>query len=147
MSWSGGALTRDMYNDLQDGMVRSAEKVADRAKQLVPVGEGVPMHLRDTIRARGKRKKPNIQILATALAGGGYETALPGAFVFAGDRDKGVYWAHMVEFGTYEADAHPYMRPAVDSNFNAILAEAQRSGQRALNRKRRARVARRKALA
>jgi len=138
-TWNGGPITKDMYTELQAGMVKSAEQIAARARSLAPVGEGDPKHLRDTIRAKGRRKKSGLEILAARLARSDYETALPGAWVFAGNRDEYVYWAHFVEFGTYEAPAHPFLRPAMDSNFNATLAEAKRAGQRALNKRRRAR--------
>ena len=137
--WNGGPITRDMYQEMQAGMLASAERVATTARALVPTGPGVPKHLKETIRARGMRKKSRLEILAHGLAGGEYETALPGAFVFAGDRDAYVYWAHFVEYGTYDKPARPFLRPAVDANFNATLAEADRAGQRALNKRRRQR--------
>ena len=144
--WNGGEITKDMYSEMQQAMVKSAEQIADRAKSLVPVGPGIPKHLKDTIRAKGRRKKSGAEILAHLLASGEkYETALPGAWVFAGDRDADVYWAHWVEFGTYSGAAHPFLRPAVDANFNATLAESERAGRRVVNKRRRARVARRTA--
>lgn len=143
-TWNGGAITRDMYTELQDSMVESAERIAEKARSLVPVGPGDPKHLRDTIRARGKRKKGVVERLVHGAATGDYERELPGAFVFAGERDEGVYWMHWVEFGTYEQPAHPYMRPAVDANFNATLAEAEHAGRRVVNKRRRSRARRRR---
>lgn len=147
--WNGGEISRDMYTEMQQAMLKSAEGIATKARQLVPVGEGVPEHLRDTIVAKGKRKKSRAELLAHLLAGGEYETALPGAFVFAGTtggtKETDVYWAHFVEFGTYESPAHPFMRPAADAGFSSTLAEAEHAGRRVINRRRRARAARRRA--
>jgi len=145
--WNGGEITKDMYSEMQQAMVKSAGQIAEKAKSLVPVGPGDPKHLKDTIRAKGRRKKSGFELLAHGLATGDYalETALPGAWVFAGDRADGVYWAHWVEFGTYSGAAHPFLRPAVDANFNATLAESERAGRRVVNKRRRARVARRTA--
>ncbi len=143
--WNGGEITKDMYTEIQQAMLTSAEGIANRAKQLVPVGEGVPQHLRDTIRAVGRRKRSRAETLVRGIFSGDYETALPGAWVMAGLRQLGVYWAHWVEFGTYSKPAHPFLRPAVDASFNAVLAETERAGRRVINKRRRARVAKRKA--
>ena len=141
--WHGGEITRDMYAEMQAAMLASAEQVAAQAKALVPVGKGVPKHLRDTIRAQGRRKRSRLEVLTHGLASGDYETALPGAWVFAGERnkpkDQAVYWAHWVEYGTYAKPARPFLRPAADANFNPTLAEAERAGKRAINKRRRAR--------
>lgn len=143
-TWNGGEITKDMYTQIQQAMITSAEGIAQKAKRLVREGEGKPQHLRDTIRAVGRRKKPRLEILAHGVASGDYETALPGAWVIAGARRLGVYWAHYVEFGTFESPAHAFMRPAADSSFNAVLAEAAHAGQRVINRRRRRRAARRR---
>ncbi|MFH1603242.1 MAG: hypothetical protein ABIH03_04990 [Pseudomonadota bacterium] len=143
--WNGGEITRDMYAEMQQAMLQSAESVAAKARQLAPVGRGDPMHLRDTIRAVGRRKRSRLEVLAHGLASGDYETALPGAWVFAGARDKRVYWAHWVEYGTYDTPGQPYLRPAVDANFNATVAHAERAGRRVILKRRRARAAARRA--
>jgi len=148
--WHGGAISREMYTELQQAMVASAERIAETAKQLVPEGPGIPKHLKDTIVAKGKRKKSRAELLVQSIAGGvAYETALPGAFVFAGTtggtKQTDVYWAHFVEYGTYESAAQPFMRPAADSNFDATLAEAERAGRRVVLKRRRTRAAARRA--
>jgi len=147
--WNGGEISKDMYKELQDAMVQSAWGIADKAKSLVPVGEGIPEHLRDTIVAKGKRKKGLGETLSHYIASGEYETALPGAFVFAGTtggtKETDVYWAHFVEYGTYFKSAHPFLRPAADSSFNAVMADAERAGRRVVLKRRRARTAQRKA--
>jgi len=144
-TWNGGEISKEMYQELQDAMVKSAEGIADKARALVPIGEGDPKHLQDTIRAVGKRKRSLFDVISRGISSGDYETALPGAYVFAGDRDEYVYWAYFVEYGTYFKDAHPFLRPAADSSFNAVLAEAERAGRRVILERRRARDAQRRA--
>ena len=147
--WNGGKITEDMYTEMQGAMLTSAEGIANKAKQLVPVGDlddhpekAAAIHLRDTIRAKGRRKRSGLEILARGIVSGvKYETALPGAWVFAGFRSLGVYWAHWVEFGTYSKAARPFMRPAADAGFNPTLAEAERAGRRVVNKRRRTRAA------
>ncbi len=150
--WNGGKITEDMYAEMQGAMLTSAKGIANRAKQLVPVGDlgahpekAADIHLRDTIRAVGRRKRSRLETLARGIVSGIYETALPGAWVFAGFRRLGVYWAHWVEFGTYSKPARPFLRPAADAGFNPTLAEADRAGRRVVNKRRRTRVAARKA--
>lgn len=149
--WNGGKITEDMYTEMQQAMLTSAKGIASKAKQLVPVGEladhppkAAAIHLRDTIRAVGRRKRSRLETIARGIASGDYETALPGAWVIAGLRRAYVYWHHWVEYGTYSKPARPFMRPAVDSSFDAVLAESSRAGQRVINKRRRTRKANRK---
>ncbi len=148
--WNGGKITEDMYTEIQQSMIKSAEGIANRAKQLLPAGElahpkkAADTHLRDTIRAVGRRKRSGFETIARGIVSGRYETALPGAWVMAGLRRLGVYWAHWVEFGTYSKPARPFLRPAADAGFNPTLAETERAGRRVVNKRRRTRVAARK---
>jgi len=139
--WHGEQITKEMYTEVQQALLSSAEVIATKARALVPEDTGA---LKLSIRAMGRRKRSQIETLARGLAGGSYETALPGAWVFAGRRSERVYWAHWVEYGTYDKPAHPFMRPAMDSSFNAVLAEAGRAGQRVINKRRRTRAAARR---
>lgn len=134
-TWNGGPITRDMFTELQGAMLDKAKDIAAAARSNVPVRTG---KLRGTIRARPGRYG-RLKAAVHGLATGEYETALPVAYVFAGNRQERIYWHYFVEYGTYDKLAHPYMRSAVDANFNATLAEAARAGQRALNKKRRER--------
>jgi len=120
--WYGDQIVSDMREELQEAFFESAKRIEADAKAICPVGPGKPMHLRDTIRARQARQ----------------EKWKPSAYVFMGDRNRGVYWHYMVEFGTYFQPAHPVLRPAADKNFNAAVAEAQHAGRRVINAKRRA---------
>lgn len=139
---------QDMYDELVEGFYKSAVRIRDRAKDLVPVGDlaahpdkaNPEMHLRDTIRAAKSRRKSQVsQLLQYFTERGSFYKDDPAAFVIAGKREADVYWQYWVEYGTYFKPARPFMRPAVDSNFNAILAEAERSGRRAVNKRRRLR--------
>jgi len=121
-TWYGDQVISDLRDELQKSFFESAKRIETDAKANVALGPGDPMHLRDTIRARQAVQ----------------ERYKPSAYVFAGDRDRGVFWHYMVEFGTYFQPAHPFLRPAADKNFNPALAEAAHAGQRAINAKRRA---------
>ena len=118
----GPQAVEDMLIAMQKACSNTANRVRDTAKGLVRVGPGNPMHVRDTIIARNVLK----------------EAYRPMSLVTAGNRDKGVYWHYMLEFGTYFSDAHPFMRPAYQRNFSAFKAEALRGGKRAINARRRA---------
>ncbi len=150
--WNGKKITEDMYSELQAAHMQSAETIADKARQLVPEGKlskhakkaSKSLHLKDTIRARPRRKRSKIEGFVHGLVSGDYESAIPGAWVFAGARKRRVYWAYWVEFGTYDGDAHPFMRPAADSSFNATLEHAARAVHRVTLKQRRARTAARK---
>ena len=126
--WYGEDVIAGMEGSMLDAMLVSGERIKARAQTLIDLGPGDPMHLRDTVRIKkGKKDKKS-------------------AFVFAGNRLKGVYWGAMLEYGTYNSSAHPFMRPAVDQNFNATKAEAARAGKREVNKARRASTKTRKFL-
>ncbi len=125
--WYGEDIIDGMEFELQGAFFKSAERIAANAKSRVvrsdlPITPEHPGHLKDTIRARHARR----------------EKDMPGAFVFAGNVRKGIYWQWMVEYGTYDKSARPYMRPAINANFNATMAEAARAANREINRARRA---------
>jgi len=131
----------DMYDELLEGFYKTACRVRDTAKNLVHVKTGA---LRNTIRARKGKKHAGLEkFMQFITSSGGYFKDDPAAFTIAGDRTailgKEVYWHYMLEYGTYDKPAHPFFRPAINSNFNAALAEAQHAGQRAINKRRRLR--------
>ena len=135
--WNGPQFAGDMYDELVEGFYKAAVRIRDTARSLVPVKTG---KLRDSIRARKSRKRGAIgKLIQFLTAGGSYYKDDPAAFVFAGNRREGVYWHYFVEYGTYNKPAHPFMRPAMDASFNAVLAEAERAGKRAINKRRRER--------
>ncbi len=125
-NWYGEDVIDGMKIEMGKALFKSAERIAANARSRVkysdiPISKTHPGHLRDTIVARKAKK----------------EKFKPGAFVFAGDRLKGIYWHFMVEFGTFFKQAHPFMRPAVSANFNATGAEAARAAKREINKQRR----------
>lgn len=144
----GPEFVEDMYDELVAGFYKAAVRIRDKARDLVPVGDlakhpakaNPDVHLRDTIRA-GKSKKKNVlqnalQFLSETKA---YYKDDPAAFVIAGKRSDRVYWQYWVEYGTYFKEARPFMRPAMIANFDPVLAEAERAGRRAINKRRRLR--------
>ena len=126
--WFGEDVIAGMDISMLEAMEISGKRIADRAQSLIPIGPGDPMHLRDTVRVKKGRKDKKA------------------VFVIAGNRLKGVYWHFMQEYGTYFKSAKPFMRPAVDQNFNATKAEAARAGKREVNKARRASTKTRKFL-
>jgi len=118
MVWNGDAIVKDMKAELMNGFYSIGQKIVADAKRRI---HNVSGKLAETIRVRKARQ----------------EKYKPAVFIFAGNRMEGVYWHYMVEYGTYDKPAHPYMRPAVNSNFNVIKAEAARAGKRVINKKRR----------
>lgn len=116
--WHGDAILNEMNEAMMDSSRETAEKIADRARSLVPVKTG---KLKSTIRVRPARR----------------EKDWPGYFVFAGNRMGGIYWHYMVEYGIYGKRGTPFMRPAVYANFNAALEFAKRAGHRVLLKRRR----------
>ena len=117
IKWAGDEYKAAFKTEMLDGYMRSAENIRDDAKGRI---HNVSGDLSSTVRV-GKSVEQNA------------------AFVFAGSRREGIYYAPFVEFGTYDKPAHPFMRPAMDSSFNATLAEAERTGKRILNKARRMR--------
>ena len=119
VKWAGDQYILGMYSDMLKAYGKSADRIRNAARSKVPVSkETKSIHLIDTIRARTSEEQN-------------------AAFVFAGDRSKKVFYAHMVEYGTYERPANPFMRSALDSNFNPTKAESERTAARSVNAKRR----------
>jgi len=75
--------------------------IAAEARRLAPVDSGT---LRDSI-----------GVAATAANGGGLAIGRGGVAVYVGPRGADAFYAHMVEFGTVDMAAHPFMRPAFDN--------------------------------
>jgi HK97 gp10 family phage protein len=77
-------------------LVASAQKIAQDAKDRVPVKSG---RLRDGIHV---------------------EIGEEGVLVVAGDRD--VFYGHMVEHGTTHSPPHPFLVPALEQNRGETVA-------------------------
>ena len=103
LSWNGEGYKANVRDATLAEIGRSADKIRDIAEGLVPKPPTAPYakgQLVRTIRAK------------MAKAAGKME-----AYVIAGNRDAEIYWAHMVEYGTYHSPAHPFMRPAVSAGW------------------------------
>ena len=125
-AWNGKEIQQHMTKELGNEFYSSARRIEASAKNKVsrsdyPITAKHPGHLQDTIRAaRARRKK-----------------WMPGAFVFAGDRAKGIYWGHMVEYGTSKMEAQPFLRPAMQGQRATIISGATRGGRRVIKKPRR----------
>ena len=117
IKWAGDEYKAAFKTEMLDGYMRSAERIRDDAKGRIHNVSGV---LAGTVRAAISQEQN-------------------AAFVFAGSRREEIYYAPFVEYGIYDSKAYPFMRPAMDSNFNATLAEAERTGKRIINKERRMR--------
>lgn len=113
-------LDRTLHNigqSVKDGqraaVMKAAEIVADEARRLVPVLTG---NLRDSI------------VVSERQLGGAFsmDRRVRGVShsVYVGPRTGGPhdgFYGHMVEFGTVNAAAHPFMRPAFDNTRGEVL--------------------------
>jgi len=111
---------------------RRAEPVAERARQLVPVRVGtLRQSIMVTTRARGA-KPAQVAFAAAMRAGATREEA--GAAARAANRNNPAAgmaevfvastnrrYSHMVEFGTENMAAQPYLRPAWDALKQQVL--------------------------
>lgn len=79
--------------DVRDAGLALADAVADDARRLVPVDEG---DLRDSIEA--EPAGPSEDAVARVTAGG-----------------RDTFYAFLVEFGTADQPARPYLRPAAEA--------------------------------
>ena len=83
-----------------------ARKVRDRAKQLAPVDTG---NLRDAIKVRRANKRYGAAVADVVVTGG--STKLK----------NDAWYASLVEFGTVNSPAHPFLRPALDASQPLVL--------------------------
>lgn len=103
-------------NAVQRGMRKALQRIEDKAKSLVPVEEGA---LRDSIKTRKKRARRG--------AGGIYlrETGITMMTGPTGRQEGGN--AAWQEEGTVKMPAQPYMRPAADSEGQAVVDDVART--------------------
>jgi HK97 gp10 family phage protein len=99
----------------QQALEEGAEIIAREARRLVPVGSG---NLRDSIVVSGRALGGAFK-MDNSIEGGGV-TVYVGPRTGGGGPDG--FYGHMVEFGTINMAAHPFMRPAIDNT----RAEVQR---------------------
>lgn len=101
---------------MKPAMRKGGQVIAKRAKLKVPKRSGF---LRKALRAL-PTKNGNVKIYVNPKVSGWYK----GKFV------RPAKYAHLVEFGTQDAAAKPFLRPALnegkDDAFKAVTAEAQK---------------------
>lgn len=101
--WNPEVITAEVEKKAMDRLEQAAEVVAAKARSLVPVKTG---KLKDTIRVVRLKGDPKHDIR-----------------VYAGNRIKGgAFYAHMIEYGTAKAPAHPFLRPALNGSKSEIKA-------------------------
>lgn len=84
---------------IRAALVMSAQKIAQDAKDRVPVETG---RLRDAIHV---------------------ELTEEGVEVVAGDHD--VFYGHMIEHGTTHSPPHPFLVPALEENKSEVIASVE----------------------
>ena len=101
---------------MKPAMRKGGQVIAKRAKLKVKKRSGL---LRKSIKAKST-KNGNGRIFVDPKVEGEYK----------GKKVKPSKYAHLVEFGTRTAKAHPFLRPALnegkDDAFKAVTAEAQK---------------------
>lgn len=117
IGWAGDEYKAAMPIEMLEGYKEGGERIAKTARSLIHNVSGA---LARTIRV-------------------GVSKVQQAVFVFAGSLRDRIYYGPMLEYGTYDKAAHPFMRPAIDRNFNAVEAEAAHAGQRVINKNRRMR--------
>jgi HK97 gp10 family phage protein len=98
-------------NAVQRGLIKAMRRIEDRARQLAPVDDGDLRNSITTKKARAKRTSRDRFARET------------GVEIHTGPAGKGSGFAYFNEFGTINAPPHPFMRPAADSESEAVVAE------------------------
>lgn len=125
--------SRTAKNAIRRGLIKAGEPMAERMRQLAPVGSGA---LRDSIIVSAKLKNPVGKAeYARVMAEGGTKSqalaakrdALRAAAgtgstveVFVGPSTRAPH-AHLLEFGTVHAPPQPYARPAFEETREAAV--------------------------
>jgi HK97 gp10 family phage protein len=119
-------------NTLKRTLVKAAEPIAERARELVPVDQG-QLKASIAVSPRIKNKVGNAEYSAAMRQGLGRAAAVQamrdarrasaGSFaeMFIGPTVPAGFYGHLVEFGTRKAIAQPFMRPAWDATQREAL--------------------------
>lgn len=101
--WAPEQITVEIEKKAMDRLAKAGELVAVNARSRVPVKTG---KLRDSIRVTRLPGDPKQNIR-----------------VYAGNRQKdGPFYAHMIENGTKNMSARPFLRPALNGSRSGIMA-------------------------
>ncbi len=102
-------------------MRKAFAPVLEAARAMVPIDEGL---LRESLSLTLRRSKRDDTIQVGLRIGGGVRAkqaaAAGAAFGSAADVPPARRW-HFIEFGTANMAAHPFLRPALDSNAARVL--------------------------
>lgn len=98
-------------NAVQRGMIKAMAHIENRAKALAPVDEG---RLRNSITTKKVRAKRESRKRFARETGIEVRTRPAG---------KGSGVAYWQEYGTVNAPAHPFMRPAADAESDTVIGE------------------------
>ena len=107
VDWHPEELTAAVEKHMMDRLEVAAERIADRARNLVPIGQNVEGSGKWSKREAGALKKT---IRVVRLKGDPKQNVR----VYAGN-GKDVFYAGFVEYGTVKMKARPYLRPALNS--------------------------------
>lgn len=122
-NWAPDIITTDVEKKAMDRLAKAGELVAAKARQKFPLGAPPPVVGR-------KNKKPWMPMSKGDLLKSIRVTRLPGdpklnIRVYAGFRQEGgggVFYAHMIEWGTVKMGARPFLRPALNSSKGLIMS-------------------------
>lgn len=102
-------------------MRKAFKPVLDAAKAMVPVDEGL---LRESMSLTMRKGKSGTIQVGIRIGGGARSkqaAAAGAAFGGGSDLPPARRW-HFIEFGTSDLAAHPFLRPALDSSAERVLA-------------------------
>ncbi|MHB8110493.1 MAG: HK97-gp10 family putative phage morphogenesis protein [Syntrophorhabdaceae bacterium] len=111
--WAPEKITAEIEKKVMDRLESAAQRVAEKARSLVPVGKDVTGKGKWSKREAGALKNT---IRVVRLKGDPKQNIR----VYAGNRD--VYYARFVEYGTVKMKAKPFMRPALNASKAEIKA-------------------------
>lgn len=119
-------------NVLRRTLTKAAQPIAEKAREMVPVDQG-DLKQSISVSARIKNKVGNAEFSAAMRAGLGKAAAVSamrdarrgagGSFaeVYVGPAVPQGFYGHLVEFGTRNTSAQPFMRPAWDAEQGPAL--------------------------
>lgn len=119
-NWYPDKITAEIEKKAMDRLEKAAGYVAEKARQLFPLGEPPPMGNR-------KSKKPWVPMSKGDLKKSIRTHRIKGdpkldVRVIAGSREKdGPFYAHMIELGTVKMGKRPFLRPALHKSKETIM--------------------------
>jgi len=106
-SWNPEPVLAEIRANTMDRLQEIAEKVADKARQNVPVGKDVPQGKGKWSKREAGALKKSIRVVR--LKGDPKSNVR----IYAGNRE--VFYARFVEYGTVKMPAKPFLRPALEA--------------------------------